>query len=202
MLTFKSCFAATALVLGCMPSQAAAHPFHISSAEIEYDPGSDRLQVSVKLQAVDLERALAQMSGKRIKLEQAGVDEWVVAYLDRHLYLTQTVPLNTADDPQAIRRPLKNAVENPSQVAQAKDIPPRSRVHWVGSELKGAWIWLYFELELPLTRDDLQLFNTVLFDTNTGQINTVSVRHAGQRVALKLTSQQPSQKFLAQWMTP
>lgn len=87
-------------------------------------------------------------------------------------------------------------------MAQAQNLPPRSRVHWVGSELMGAWIWLYFELELPLARDDLQLFNTVLFDTNPGQINTVSVRHAGQRVALKLTSQQPSQKFPAQWMTP
>ncbi len=197
MLNFITGQAASAWLLLWMSSLAVAHPFHISSAEFEYDAGSDRLQVSLKLQAVDVERALARLAGKPIKLEQAGVQQWLVSYLDRHLYLTSYVP------PQADVEPvLSDIARDPSRVELPPGAGPRSRVHWVGSELKGAWMWLYFELELPPTRDNLQLVNTVLFDTNSGQINTVSVRHAGQRVALKLTTQQPSEKFPAQWMTP
>lgn len=212
MFAFRTQFAAVVTIALCVPSVAVAHPFHISSAEIEYDAGSDRLQVSLKLQAVDMEQALAKLAGKRIKLEQADIDAWLVEYLDRHLYLTAVVPMDAEGNPQPQRaraqRPpetgtsAKEAEGDSGQVAQAQRVPLRSRVHWVGSELKGAWMWIYFELELPPARDDLQLVNTVLFDTNTGQINTVSVRHAGQRTTLKLTSQQPSEKFPAQWMTP
>lgn len=217
MVSFQTQVAAVVAIAVCAPAMAVAHPFHISSAEIEYEAASDRLQVSLKLQAVDVEQALAKLAGKRIKLEQAGVSEWLVKYLDRHLYLTPVEAPDAASNSQ-VKGPLVNEpqasgpqvegkltidTERDSRpVVEAKERPLRSRVHWVGSELKGAWMWLYFELELPPARDDLRLVNTVLFDTNTGQINTVSVRHAGQRTTLKLTSQQPSEKFPAQWMTP
>lgn len=197
MLAFHTRIAAIVTMALCAPSMALAHPFHISSAELEYDSASDRLQVSLKLQAVDMERALARLAAKRIKLEQPGIDEWIVKYLELHLYLTPTVPANSTGEP-----PRKPSAGSTIQAAPQRNPPSRSRVHWVGSELKGPWMWLYFELELPTTRANLQLVNTLLFDTNTGQINTVSVRHAGQRATLKLTSQQPSEKFPAQWMTP
>lgn len=212
MFTFQTRIAAVVIVVLCTPAMAVAHPFHISSAEIEYDAGSDRLQVSLKLQAVDMERALAKLAAKRIKLEQADIDVWLVEYLDRHLYLTPAVAVDVqgnsliqgplAQGPPAQVPPLPDAEEDADQLLQASRDPLRSRVHWVGSELKGAWMWIYFELELPPARDNLQLVNTVLFDTNTSQINTVSVRHASQRTTLKLTSQQPSEKFPTQWMTP
>lgn len=197
MFAFRTRFAAVVTIVLLAPAVAVGHPFHISSAEIEYASESDRLQVSLKLQAVDMERALARMAGKRIKLEQADVDQWLVQYLARHLYLRPTTAVDAAGNSS-----LEHSAERIAPEGPAKKPLARSRVHWVGSELKGAWMWLYFELELPPTRDDLQLVNTVLFDTNTGQINTVSVRHAGQRIGLKLTSQQPSEKFPAQWMTP
>lgn len=212
MFTFQTRIAAVVTVVLCIPAMAVAHPFHISSAEIEYDAGSDRLQVSLKLQAVDMERALAKMAGKRIKLEQADIDEWLVEYLNRHLFLTPAVAVDVqgnslaqgslAQGALAQGAPLTEAAEDADQLPQANRSPLRSRVHWVGSELKGAWMWIYFEFELPPARDNLQLVNTVLFDTNTSQINTVSVRHARQRTTLKLTSQQPSEEFPAQWMTP
>ncbi|MEZ6151990.1 MAG: hypothetical protein R3C09_17945 [Pirellulaceae bacterium] len=68
-------------------------------------------------------------------------------------------------------------------------------------------LWLYFELELPRARDklaheNLRSVDSVLCQCNAGRINTVSVRHAGQRITLKTTSRQPSEKSPSLWMTP
>lgn len=171
-LSVESAFTVLLLALGwAIP--ACAHPFHISTAEVEYDAQTDRLQVSLKLQAIDLEQALARLAGKRIVIEQAEAAEQIAELLGRSFYVS----------------------------AEAKE-SPRSQIHWVGQELKGAWLWLYFELELPPQRAELRLFNTILFDSNDSQINTVSVRHGNQRTTLKLTPKQPSAKFESQWLKP
>ena len=205
------------VLLWCLGS-ACAHPFHISSAEVEFNPKSDRLQVSLKVQAIDFEQALSKMDGQRSKLEQADADELIVAYLARHFYLTPQPDVaeqaeNTSEG-SAENPPSEAPTEGPltANSSSLDSSPSSSRVHWVGRELKGAWLWLYFELEIPpahdkptqdkSARDDLRLVDTVLCECNAGQINTVSVRHAGQRATLKMTSQQPSEKFLPLWMTP
>ncbi|MEO8268632.1 MAG: DUF6702 family protein [Aureliella sp.] len=200
------------ILLWCIGS-ACAHPFHISSAEVEFNPKTDRLQVSLKLQAIDFEQALSKMIGERSKLDQDNAEELIVVYLARHFYLTPSPATadqaeNTAERPAKIAQSEASG-EDPStpDTSSESAFQSSSRVHWVGRELKGAWLWLYFELELPpardkMARDDLQLVNTVLCECNAGQINTVSIRHAGQRATLKMTSQQPSEKFLPLWMTP
>ena len=203
MLSLNSSIQASGLVLLWALGSAWAHPFHISSAEVEYDPKTDRLQVSLKIQALDIEQALSKLARQRIKLEQADADEWLVDYLSGHFYLTpQGAPA------EQVGGNLESSMEEPLASLPGS----RSRVHWLGRELKGAWLWLYFELEIPQpdaprsepdrARQELQLFNTVLCETNSRQINTVSVRHAGQRTTLKMTSQQPSEKFLSLWLTP
>lgn len=174
----RSVIALTFITLGGT-GLAGAHPFHISTAEVEYDAQTDRLQVSLKLQAIDLEQALVRQAGKRIVIEQAEATERITELLGRSFYVTTEV--SVATEPKE---------------------SPRSKVHWVGHELKGAWLWLYFELELPPQREGLRLFNTLLFETNDSQINTVSVRHANQRSTLKLTSKQPSAKVESQWLKP
>ena len=203
MLSLNSSIQACGLVLLWALGSAWAHPFHISSAEVEYDPKTDRLQVSLKVQALDIEQALSQLASQRIKLEQADADELLVDYISGHFYLA----LQGASAEQAASN-LESSLEEPLPSLQGS----RSRVHWLGRELKGAWLWLYFELEIPQpdatrsdpqrAREELQLINTVLCETNSRQINTVSVRHAGQRTTLKMTSQQPSEKFLSLWLTP
>lgn len=203
MLSLNSSIQASGLVLLWALGSAWAHPFHISSAEVEYDPKTDRLQVSLKVQALDIEQALSKLASQRIKLEQADVDRLLVDYLSAHFYLAQ----QGAAAEQAGGK-LESSLEQPLASLPAN----RSRVHWLGRELKGAWLWLYFELEIPeplaarsdpdLAREDLHLINTILCETNSRQINTVSVRHAGQRTTLKMTSQQPSEKFLSLWLTP
>lgn len=213
MRSLKIWLNAIAMVLVWCLGSACAHPFHISSAEVEFNPKTDRLQVSLKVQAIDFEQAISKMVGESSKLEQANADELIIAYLARHFYLTPSPAVtdqaeNTSDSPTEIRPNdlLSDGPLTPDRSSESSSLNS-SRVHWVGRELKGAWLWLYFELELPpardkLAHDDLRLVNTVLCECNAGQINTVSVRHAGQRATLKTTSQQPSEKFLYLWMTP
>ncbi len=207
------CLYAIALTFLLCPGMASAHPFHISSAEMEYDSKTDRLQTSLRVQAIDFEQALSKMVGERITLEQTNADEWIVAYLQRHFYLTPAsaqparVETSVANPREAAPGPdgSKGLASSHSPLEEPQTIA--SNVHWVGRELKGAWLWLYFELELPSTsngpvREGLRLVNTVLCECNANQINTVSVRYAGQRQTLKMTSQQPSREFRTQWMTP
>lgn len=170
---------------------AAAHPFHISTAEVEFDADSDRLQVGLKVQAVDLERALSAHVGRSMTLDQPQVDRQLVDYLQRVFYLAQETPA-TAEISSDAAAPQAPAVSIGRRL---------SAVHWVGMESQGTWVWLYFELELPPQRQSLRLVNTVLCDVNVNQINTVTVRHAAQRATLKMTSQQPSARFEATWLS-
>lgn len=188
------------LMLDCGES-AVAHPFHISTAEMEYDAQADRLQVSLKLQAVDLEQELARTSGQRINLEQPQAERQIVDFLSRHFYLSALSAAKASSEQPAdgIKADDNNIALHDSATGGTSP-GMRSQVHWVGLELKGAWLWLYFELELPPQRPDLQLFNTVLFEINSSQINTVSVRHGAQRTTLKMTRQSPSSNFETQWL--
>lgn len=198
------------LTLAC-GEWAAAHPFHISTAEMEYDAQTDRIQVSLKLQAVDLEQELARISGQRINIEQPQAQRQIIEFLGRNFYLTdhssakarsaRPVDGNEADRDYADRDGSVESRDVKDDLPGGGHSPaPRSQVHWIGQELKGAWLWLYFELELPPQRQELQLINTVLFELNSSQINTVSVRHGGQRTTLKMTSQHPASNFEAQWL--
>ncbi len=153
-----------------------AHPFHISTAEIEYHAPTQRLQVSLKVQAGDIERGVARMLSKRFQIEQADAVEHLSRYVATAFYVS-------------------TAAEEPT-------IEQMSKLHWVGSELKGAWLWCYFELELPASDQPLQLVDKLLCEINDSQINTVSVRFGQQRASLKLTQQQPSTKFMTQWLIP
>ncbi len=161
---------------------AWAHPFHISDAEIEFDSKADRLQVSLKLQALDLEQALAKIVGSKVNIERLEAKQHIADYIAKRFYVT-------------------NALEPSGDVAPvAKSSEQRSKLQLVGQELKGAWLWIYFELELPKPRNDLRLVNTILFETTDSQINSILVRHAAERTSLKTTLKQPTVKFRSEWL--
>ena len=189
-------FLATAAALGLLvlacPSVCLGHPFHISLAEVEYNAASQRLEVSLKLHASDLERALQRARGRKVDIEAEDIGKEVEAYLDGHFYLVTSDAL--------ARR------EEDSSLEAGEDPIARSKSRWVGKELQATWIWLYFELELPAGADsqeafgDYALVNTVLLDLIEDQINTVTVRSGVRRHALKMTRKSPWQRFPASWI--
>lgn len=160
---------------------AGAHPFHISTAEMQFNTKTKRIEVSLKLQALDLERALALLAGKKVNVEKDDVDELVQKYLAQHFYLATLHSVQSPTDGRA------NAMS-------------LSKVELHGKELETSWLWLYFELEPPAGDEPLALVNTVLIDVIEGQINTVSVRHAGARQALSMTAKKSWGEYSRRWL--
>jgi hypothetical protein len=67
--------------------RAAAHKFHFSFTQIEYNAKEKTVEITLRVFADDLEQALSKRSGKAVKLEQAAVAA----------YLRETVELKSRD---------------------------------------------------------------------------------------------------------
>ena len=206
-------FVASVVVL-TTTTPLSAHPFHISTAEMEFNLQSRKFEVSLKLHAADLENALSKLAGRPITLENQQVDTLIETYLDQHFFLAG-LSLQPAQERAAEGATVR------SGVPQGR----RTQASLVGREPEATWIWLYFELGLVQAAEttskpaaastfsadvedrtaagnDLALVNSVLQETVSGQINTVSVRHVAKRYALKMDGQQPWQPFSSTWLEP
>jgi hypothetical protein len=178
-------------LLTSFPLLAAAHPFHISTAEVEFDPQTNRMQVSLKLHALDLEQALSKRAKQPIRIENKNFAKLLTGYLDRHFYIENR------------RTPEAHGTDIGNQPPGSKTDAFRSRAKVIGHELEATWLWIYFELELPGSSSDLpdlSLTNTVLLDTVEGQINTLILRNAMRRTALKMTEKHPSISLEPEWL--
>lgn len=179
-----------ALAWCLIASQAEAihHPFHISTAEVEYNPTSNRLEVGLKCQSMDLERALGRLAGKKIDIEKdAAVDELVTRYLTDRFYLA-AAPIASKDKAAS------------TDITPEVPEPPKQPIKFVGKEFETTWVWVFFELPVPAGDEPLVLVNRVLFEVNTGQINTSLIRYEGKRDALKATTSTPFQTFKREWL--
>ena len=100
----SSCFASRAciwpllIVMFAWNTVANAHPFHISLAEIEFNPKSGRIEVSLKIQALDIEQAIATSTKHKFNLEKdSRADELLKAYVEEHLFVTHRDNLKRDD---------------------------------------------------------------------------------------------------------
>ena len=175
----------------------ANHPFHVSTAEVEFNSTTKRLEVGLKCQSADLERALRLMAGKKLDIESdPQVDELVTRYVTDNFYLAVAPPVAKAETP--IKDSEKSLL---SEVAGEVPETPKESIKLIGKEFETKWIWIYFELQPPPGDDPLVLVNRVLFEVNIGQINTCLIRQNGQRHALKSTASKPLQDFDRKWLT-
>ena len=175
--------------LTAFPSQASAHPFHISIAELQFNPESGKIEASLKVHVVDLERELARLAKTRVRVESDELSKYATRFLDSYFYL---IPLADA----------KKAKVESLLLSRGSDATPvnASTVEFVGHELETSWAWLYFELTPPDGTEDLALVDAVFLNTIEQQINTVTVRHGAERHALKLTRKTPWAPFPRKWL--
>lgn len=182
------CCFALAWCLATLNAQAVNHPFHISTAEVEYNPTTKRLEVGLKCQSMDLERALGRLAGKKIDIEKdAAVDELVTRYLTDRFYLA-VAPTSSKDKSES------------TDITQEVPEPLKEPIKLVGKEFETTWVWIYFESPVPAGDEPFVLVNRVLFEVNTGQINTSLIRYEGKRDALKSTTFKPFQSFKREWL--
>lgn len=199
------------------------HPFHISTAEMEYNSKEQRLEVALKLHSADLENALSREAGRRINVEKDDIKELVEKYLNQHFQVFAVEPpseseqkLNASDDNSAGQTLASKAAQSkpvmPSpwlsrgaEVAK-KNAGLRSQVKFVGHELETSWLWIYFELKLdPELSEQASdnrwgMRNSILMDAIRDQLNTVSIRSGSERHSLKFSRQVFLHEFDSSWI--
>jgi len=104
---FSVCVLATQL--------AVAHPFHVSTTEVEYNADTERFEVAMRLRIADLEDAISVIQKSRFRIvEDGNLAKPVMDYLKNHFAITH--------------RP-----------------HDRCELSWIGCELELHDVWIYFE---------------------------------------------------------
>jgi hypothetical protein len=161
LLTLAICFA--------MAERAAAHPFHVSVAEAEWNAETKRLEVAMRVAPEDLESALTNRAETKVKLEESeDVDQQITDYLNAHFTLRTP---KAEDDEEA--KPLE--------------------LHWLGKEISTKSAWLYFEIEAPDGVAGLELTNSMFVQEEETQINTVVVREGKQKTTLRFDNEKTAE---------
>jgi hypothetical protein len=133
---------------------AAAHKFHTSFTEADYNAAERSLQITLRTFPDDLENVLARRRGKAVTLDQKKESEPLLA-----AYLQDTFQL-------------KNAAGEAVKLS------------WVGMDAGVDSAWLYFEAHLPAGTTGVQLRNQFMFDLYDDQVNLVNVKQDDKKRAL------------------
>ena len=160
-------------------SVALLHPVHETVAEVEWNEESNRLEVALRLDALD-EQWLRKRAGA------GGNDsKWAIEYLQRHFRVTDA---KTIDDARIAAA--KTEVSTTSGAARAK--PGSTAIyHWIGREEKGAYAWWYFEIEPVDHRRPQWIDVRLLWERNENYVNRILVLGHKARRAVALTIQRP-----------
>lgn len=188
------------------------HPYHTSSAELDWNAESKRWEVALRIHAGDLELALTRQAGKKVDIESEKAQSLIIDYLaarlqflpqsaaeklkeNHQLFISKPLASSTSDKPVVAASTLdasnagvstlnteSNAASQAGLPASKSNAKPEPKVHWVGSELEGTWMWLYFEISPTESAEETVLLSQLLTEVNEDQINILSVRHQGKRV--------------------
>ena len=168
-----------ALILCCgWSNQGQAHPFHTTTAELEFNAASGRYEVALKIPASDFEHMVHY--GAKLQASRGASTELVVQLPAKNL---EKLDLKQAEKYAALYM-----AEHFTLAVAGKPCG----FEWIGSENDQSATWIYFELILPRESKisgETILTNKVLCDLNKGQINTVVLLSKATRVSLKTYEQ-------------
>lgn len=164
-LTALVCFASVA---------AAAHPYHVSRAEIQYNAQRGTFEVALCVWPADLEKAIGQMEKKAIDLDtltQAQRDAAVAKYVtSRFRVLPEKSAVTSAASPTG-----------DATIASESRTVERCQFRWVGSEMNLKQAWLYFEVTTGADTRQWSFENRMFFELNEDQLNQVQIQSVGRR---------------------
>jgi hypothetical protein len=136
-------------------SKAEAHPYHVSIAEVKFNPKTQALEIAIKVFTDDLEQTLSDAAKKTVNLQQSPeVKSQLAAYLKITLQVENNV----------------------------KQVLPQK---FLGFETEDDAQWLYLEIPVkPEQLKQLTFRNKVLFETFEDQINLMNITLNGQKKTL------------------
>lgn len=172
MMFAKLILALTVMAVACCAQPAvASHPYHVSMAEIEYNPTRKTFEIALCVWPEDLQKAVSKMENKSFNIDSA-------TEKDRDELFKKYVA-------QKFRFLPSNKTEKDSE-------PTPASIRWVGSELSIKKGWLYFEVDGKAASDGWRIENQMFFELNEDQLNLVQVM-AGKRLESRtLSAGQPS----------
>ena len=147
------------LLLFCIlltaPFNAAAHPYHVSIAEVKYNPKNQNLEIALKLFTDDLEKTLSEKAGKPVVItSDAAVVKMLEAYFQKHFQV---------------------------QLPQNQVILPRS----FGYQKEDDAHWFFLAIPLKAGQlEAAKLRNQVLLETFSDQINLTNLEINGKKRTL------------------
>ncbi|MBL8814751.1 MAG: hypothetical protein JNL58_01885 [Planctomyces sp.] len=151
----------------------AAHPFHSTSTEMEWNPESRRFEVALQLPGLQIDEELSRLHKRHINME------------------------STTDAEQLLEKYIKTKFE-----VTGKGLD-QCQLHWVGVEIDARNVWAYFEVELlptpPVAQrspqrsmpEELNVECRYFLDSHEGQVNLITVINETHRASAQLTADQP-----------
>jgi len=135
-------------------SALRAHPFHVTTAEVDLNEETGHLEWALKLWPLDLEAALRLREKRRVHLDdETHLEDLASALLSEQLRFHD---------------------------AQGKELP----ISWYGMDLTLAEVWLYFEVPVPEGIDGLEIDHHLFRELYEQQENTVLLRAGGRSTSL------------------
>ena len=170
----------TTLLLGtCLASLTvwntalwASHPYHVSYAEVEWNPQTGNFEVALCVWPADLEKAISRMSGRAIDLDaEPDVEAIYQQYVARRFRM----------------------------VGPSGKVSP---IRWVGAQVGLKQAWLYFVVAGDTKPGRWTIENRVFFELNKDQLNQLQIRMGPGRKLLSSTAEsKPLPLETARWKT-
>ncbi len=142
---------------------AAAHPFHVSLAEAEFNQQTGSLEVALRVHPTDLEQALRAQEPRPVDLDRSkGIDRMIAKYLESHFQIR----------------------DNAGKKLTCK---------WVGKEVSLKEAWLYFEFPIKDRDGPLQITQAFFFESLEDQVNTINFKQGKRVKSLSFTRDSDTQ---------
>lgn len=128
------------------------HDFHSSLSEINYNPKTEALEVTIRVFTDDFEKALAEQNGgAKIKLDDSqNTEQQIEKYLKKHFAL----------------------------LSPAKQV---KTYQYLGKETELDATWLYVEIPDCKSIKGYTIYNVLMLELFDDQTNLVNIISAGQR---------------------
>ncbi len=164
----------------------AAHPYHVSSAEIRWNETTGNFEVALCVWPADLERAIANQTKSAANLERvvdldAELHQYVAARFSIQAKLSDA---NTTTDAGTAQSDAESGAEKPT-----------GEFRWVGHEIDLKQAWLYFEIPGSQRVGQWQIDNRVFFELNEEQLNQVQLSVGNSSSSVALTHANPTHDF-------
>lgn len=172
MMIARQFLAFVFVALMCFTQPASAsHPYHVSMAEIEYNPTRKTFEVALCVWPEDLQKSVSQMEKRPVSIDTESEK-------DRDALFNKYVA--------------QKFLFLPSGKAEEDGERTPASIRWVGSELTLKKCWLYFEVDGKTASDGWSIENQMFFELNDDQLNLVQVKAGKSLESQTLSANHPS----------